>query len=76
MRYSPGQILTACEMSFNGMSNTEIAKHFDVSDSTVSRWRKRKIWIEFENELIAAHKAAVFNKQPSYSAEAENPAQG
>ena len=76
MRYSPGQILTACEMSFKGMSNTEIAKHFDVSDSTVSRWRKRKIWIDFEKELIAAHKAAVFNKQHSYSAEVENPAQG
>ena len=76
MSCSPGSILKACEMHFNGMSNSEIAKHFDVDESTVSRWRKRKIWIDFKNELIAVFKASVLRKHTSYSAEIEYTAQG
>jgi uncharacterized protein YjcR len=68
---SKGTILTACEMSFNGTSNAEIAEHFKVTDSTVSRWRKLQVWIDFENELVAAYKAAVLKKH----AEGEDPAQ-
>ena len=49
-------ILMACHMSFSGVSNAEIAEHFNVSDSTVSRWRKNPDWIDFENELIKAYK--------------------
>ena len=72
---SKGTILTACQMSFSGMRNAEIAQHFDVSDSTVSRWRKKPLWIEFEQELLAAEKKAVLNAQLK-TAEAESPAQG
>ena len=68
---SKGTILAACEMSFNGTSNAEIAAHFKVTDSTVSRWRKLQIWIDFENELVAAYKAAALKKH----AEDEVPAQ-
>ena len=68
---SKGTILTACEMSFKGVSNSEIAEHFKVTDSTVSRWRKLQVWIDFENELVAAYKAAALKKH----AEAEGPAQ-
>ena len=53
---SKGTILTACQMSFSGMNNAEIAEHFDVSGSTVSRWRKNPVWIDFENELVATYK--------------------
>ena len=49
-------ILTACEMSFAGNTDTEIASDLGASVSAVSRWRKREIWQEFEKELIAAHK--------------------
>ena len=59
---SKGTILTACEMSFKGVSNAEIAEHFKVTDSTVSRWRKLQIWIDFENELVAAYKTAALKK--------------
>jgi uncharacterized protein YjcR len=49
-------ILTACEMSFAGKTDTEIATDLGTSVSNVSRWRKNEIWKEFEQELILAHK--------------------
>ena len=49
-------ILTACEMSFAGKTDTEIATILKTSVSNVSRWRKNEIWVEFEQELITAHK--------------------
>ena len=55
-KMSPKQILMACQMSFDGKSNTEIAKQFDVKDVTVSNWRKLEIWQEFEAELVDAYK--------------------
>ena len=70
---SKGTILTACEMSFKGISNAEIAKHFKVSDSTVSRWRKLQVWIDFEDELVAAYKAVALKKQQSPDAGSEDP---
>ncbi len=69
---SKGTILTACEMSFNGVSNAKIAEHFNVTDSTVSRWRKLQVWIDFENELVDAYKAAALKNQHTYDAEGEN----
>ena len=70
---SKGTILAACEMSFNGVSNAKIAEHFDVTDSTVSRWRKLQVWIDFENELVDAYKAAALGKSHSQNAEGEDP---
>ena len=55
-RTSTKQILMACQMSFDGVSNGEIAKRFEVTDATVSNWRKLEIWQEFEAELIDAYK--------------------
>ena len=52
-------ILTACEMSFAGKSDTEIAAGLGASVSAVSRWRKIPIWVEFEQELISAHKESL-----------------
>ena len=52
-------ILTACEMSFAGKSDTEIATDLGASVSAVSRWRKNEIWKEFEQELISAHKESL-----------------
>ena len=52
-------ILTACEMSFTGKSDAEIAADLGASVSAVSRWRKNEIWMEFEQELIAAHKKSL-----------------
>ena len=66
---SKGTILAACEMSFNGKSNSEIAAHFKVTDSTVSRWRKHQIWIDFEDELVAAYKVAALQKHKGFDAE-------
>ena len=52
-------ILTACEMSFAGNTDNEIASDLGASVSAVSRWRKNEIWQEFEQELISAHKAVI-----------------
>ena len=52
-------ILTACEMSFAGKTDNEIAANLGTSVSNVSRWRKSGIWMEFEQELISAHKASL-----------------
>ena len=52
-------ILTACEMSFAGKTDNEIAANLGASVSAVSRWRKNEIWQEFEQELIAAHKKSL-----------------
>ena len=52
-------ILTACEMSFAGKSDTEIAVILKTSVSNVSRWRKNEMWQEFEQELISAHKESL-----------------
>ena len=52
-------ILTACEMSFNGKTDTEIATILGTSVSNVSRWRKHAMWQEFEQELIIAHKQSL-----------------
>ena len=70
---SKGTILAACEMSFKGVSNAKIAEHFKVTDSTVSRWRKLQVWIDFENELVAAYKAAALNTSHADDAEDGNP---
>ena len=58
-------ILTACEMSFAGKTDTEIAADLETSVSNVSRWRKNEIWQEFEQELIAAHKALLLEAHRS-----------
>ena len=71
---SKGTILAACEMSFNGRSNADIAAHFNVTDSTVSRWRKHQVWIDFENELVAAYKVAALQKHQVPNAESETKA--
>ena len=58
-RLNTKNILTACEMSFAGKTDTEIATILKTSVSNVSRWRKSPIWVEFEQELIAAHKESL-----------------
>ena len=60
MRHSNTKtILTACEMSFAGNTDTEIATDLGTSVSAVSRWRKNEIWQEFEQELITTHKESL-----------------
>ncbi len=55
-RVSSKQLLIACQMSFEGKGNREIAETLGFSETTVSGWRKLKIWQEFEAELIDAYK--------------------
>ena len=52
-------ILTACEMSFSGKADNEIAADLGTSVSNVSRWRRSPIWVEFEQELISVHKESL-----------------
>ena len=61
-------ILTACEMSFAGNTDTEIASDLGTSVSAVSRWRKNAMWIEFEQELITAHKRSLLEAHQSEAA--------
>ena len=58
-RSNTKMILTACEMSFNGKTDNEIATILGTSVSNVSRWRKHEIWKEFEQELISVHKESL-----------------
>ena len=58
-------VLTACEMSFAGNTDSEIATDLGTSVSAVSRWRKNEIWQEFEQELIAVHKALLLEAHRS-----------
>ena len=60
-RTSTKQLLMACQMSFEGKGNREIATEFGVTQATVSNWRKLKIWQEFEAELIKAYKEQALN---------------
>ena len=58
-------ILDACKLSFDGKSDSEVAKELDVHVSAVSRWRKHPIWQGFEGELIDAHKQSLLEVQPT-----------
>ena len=58
-RLNTKTILTACEMSFAGKTDAEIAADLKTSVSNVSRWRKSPIWVEFEQELITVHKESL-----------------
>lgn len=60
-RVSTKQLLIACQMSFEGKSNREIATELGFTEATVSNWRKSKIWQEFEAELIDAYKKQALN---------------
>ncbi|MCY4554750.1 MAG: helix-turn-helix domain-containing protein [Candidatus Poribacteria bacterium] len=62
-RVSTKQLLMACQMSFDGKSNREIASELGFSEATVSNWRKLKIWQEFETELIDAYKKQALNPE-------------
>ena len=60
-RVSTKQILIACQMSFEGKGNREIASELGFTETTVSNWRKLEIWQEFEAELIDAYKQQALN---------------
>ena len=62
-RVSLKQILMACQLSFKGTSNGEIATILNVTEATVSNWRKLEIWQNFEAELIDAYKQQVLKSE-------------
>lgn len=77
MRYRDSvYILKACQMSFNGVRNNDIAKQLGVTPSDVSRWRKLPLWKEFYEELLAVERKALLDAQLRSRAETESPAQG
>lgn len=77
MRYRDSvYILKACQMSFNGMKNNDIAKQLGVTPSDVSRWRKLPLWKEFHEELLEVERKALLDAQLRNSAETKSPAQG
>ena len=77
MRYRDSvYILKACQMSFNGVKNNDIAKELGVTPSDVSRWRKLPLWKEFHDELFEVEKKALLDAQLRIRAETESPAQG
>ena len=72
-RLNAKTILNACEMSFNGKTDAEIATVLETSVSNVSRWRKNEIWQEFEQELISAHKESILEAHRSATLEDSTP---
>ena len=61
-RHSKKQILIACQMSFDGKSNSEIADELGATETTVSKWRKSETWQEFEAELVDAYKQQMLTE--------------
>ena len=66
-RVSTKQLLIACQMSFEGKSNRDIASELGFTEATVSNWRKLEIWKEFEAELIKAYKQQALNLESTPS---------
>ena len=62
---SQKQILLACQMSFEGVGNKEIAAALKVTEATVSNWRKKDIWQDFEGELVDAYKQQLLTSAPA-----------
>ena len=60
-RVSTKHVLMACQMSFDGKGNREIANALGFTETTISNWRKLEIWREFEEELIEAYKQQVLS---------------
>ena len=58
---SPKQILLACQMSFEGKGNREIAEELGLNEVTICGWRKLEMWQEFEAELIDAYKQQLLS---------------
>ena len=46
------KICEACRLHFYGETLTDIAILLEVSNHTLSRWRKTQIWNDFEAKLI------------------------
>ena len=55
-RVSTKYVLMACQISFDGKSNREIANTLGFTETAVSNWRKLEVWQEFEAERIDAYK--------------------
>ena len=72
-RLNAKTILTACEMSFNGKTDAEVATTLGTSVSNVSRWRRNDIWQEFEQELIDAHKRSLLETHQEATLEDSTP---
>ena len=72
-RLNTKTILTACEMSFNGKTDNEIAADLGTSVSALSRWRKHELWQEFEQELISVHKQSLLEAHRSTTLEESTP---
>ena len=70
-RHSPKLILEVCQLSFSGMSDDELSEKFGINKSTISGWRKSELWIEFEFELIAAHKQHIMATAMQQQADAQ-----
>lgn len=49
---NPKKICQACRLHFHGETLTDIAILIDVAPSTLTRWKKTKIWKDFEAKLI------------------------
>ena len=60
-RVSAKHLLLACQMSFEGKANKDIAAELGFTESTVSNWRKQELWKEFEAELVKAYKEQFLN---------------
>lgn len=72
MRYRDSVfILKACQMSFNGVKNNDIADQLGVTPSDVSRWRKLPLWKEFHDELFEVEKKALLDAQTQFRSRAE-----
>ena len=64
-RVSKKHLLMACQMSFEGKANKDIASELGFTEATVSSWRKSEIWLEFESELVKAYKEQILNLNPA-----------
>ena len=58
-------LLEACKLSFEGKTDVQIAEILDINVSAMWRWRKNPLWVEFEQELLDAHKQSLIQAHVS-----------
>lgn len=51
-RLNSKNIVMACHLSYEGILDRDIAIRMNVSEPTISRWRKHTIWQKAEEILI------------------------
>lgn len=71
---NPKKIIAACRLHFYGDELKDIAVLMEVAPSTLTRWKKTKIWIDYEAKLIDEWHQRQQEKEKTLRTDAPTPA--